>query len=112
MNKEEFAKYVEKINERIHEKLKDDEEIQDFYSRLVVGFNAICEENKKQKEVIDKAIEYATKEKNNYLHHVQKVIGECIDNKGNINSNKAGLIISAVVNTCDCVLDILNEVPE
>ena len=66
----------------------------------------------KQKKVIDKALEYTTKEKNNYLHHVQKAIGECIDDKGNINSNTAGLIISVAVNTCDCILDILKEVSE
>lgn len=56
---------------------------------------------------VDKAVEYITKEKNNYLHHVQKAIGECIDDKGNINSNTAGLLLSAAVNTCDCTLDIL-----
>lgn len=54
MDKEELKKYVEEINERIHDKLKDDEEVLQFYSRLVVGFNAICEENQKLKEVIDK----------------------------------------------------------
>lgn len=67
---------------------------------------------KKQKEVIDKATEYITKEKNNYLHHVQKAIGKCIDDKGNINSNTAGLLLSAAVNTCDCTLNILNGVSE
>lgn len=64
----------------------------------------------KQKKIIDKAVEYTTKEKNNYLHHVQKAIGECIDDKGNINSNTAGLLISAAVNTCDCILDVLNGI--
>lgn len=67
---------------------------------------------KKQKEVIDKTTEYITKEKNNYLHHVQKAIGKCIDDKGNINSNTAGLLLSAAVNTCDCTLNILNKVSE
>lgn len=74
--------------------------------------NELMEQCKKQKEVIDKAKEYITKEKNNYLHHVQKAIGKCIDDKGNINSNTAGLLLSAVVNTCDCTLNILNEVSE
>lgn len=57
MNIEECTEYVEKINERIHEILKDDEEALDFYSRLVVSLNATCEENKRQKETIDKVIE-------------------------------------------------------
>lgn len=57
MNIEEFTEYVEKINERIHEILKDDEEALDFYLRLVVSLNATCEENKRQKETIDKVIE-------------------------------------------------------
>lgn len=70
------------------------------------------EESKMQKEAIDKAAEYIIKEKNNYLYHVQKVLGKCIDNKGNINSNTAGLLLSAAVNTCDCTLNILNEVSE
>lgn len=56
MDIEEFTEYVEKINERIHEILKDDEEALDFYSRLVVSLNATCEENKRQKEIIDEAI--------------------------------------------------------
>ena len=54
MDIEKFTKYVEEINERIREKLKDDEEMLQFYSRLVFCLNAICKQNKKQKEVIDK----------------------------------------------------------
>lgn len=61
MDKEEFIKYVEKINERIREKLKDDGKALEFYSHLVVCFNRICGESQKQKEVIDKAIEYMKK---------------------------------------------------
>lgn len=61
MDKEEFIKYVEKINERIREKLKDDGKALEFYSHLVFCFNRICGESKKQKEVIDKAIEYMKK---------------------------------------------------
>ncbi len=57
MDKEEFIKYVEKINERIREKLKDDGVALEFYSHLVVCFNRICGENQKQKEVIDKVEE-------------------------------------------------------
>ena len=62
--------------------LAEFEAIIDFYEQQA----------KKQKEVIDKITEYITKEKNNYLHHVQKAIGKCIDDKGNINSNTAGAI--------------------
>lgn len=57
MDKEEFKKYVEKINERIREKLKDDGVALEFYSHLVVCFNRICGESQKQKEVIDKVEE-------------------------------------------------------
>lgn len=61
MDKEEFINYVEKINERIREKLKDDGNALEFYSRLVVGFNRICDESQKQKEVIDKATNWTIK---------------------------------------------------
>lgn len=54
MDIEKFTKYVEEINEHICEKLKDDEETLQFYLQLVFCFNTICEQNKKQKEVIDK----------------------------------------------------------
>lgn len=61
MDKEEFIKYAGKINERIREKLKDDGVALEFYSHLVVCFNRICDESQKQKEVIDKAMEYINK---------------------------------------------------
>jgi len=54
MDKEEFIKYVEKINERIRKKLKGDGVALEFYSHLVVCFNRICNESQKQKEVIEK----------------------------------------------------------
>lgn len=56
MNYEEFMKYVDKMDNNIRKKLKDNEEELTFYSQLVISLNAICEENQKQKEVIDKAI--------------------------------------------------------
>ena len=52
MDIEKFTKYVEEINEHICEKLKDDEETLQFYLQLVFCFNTICEQNKKQKEVV------------------------------------------------------------
>lgn len=61
MNYEEFMKYVDKMDNNIRKKLKDNEEELTFYSQLVISLNAICEENQKQKEVIDKAIEYINK---------------------------------------------------
>lgn len=60
MNYEEFMKYVDKMDNNIRKKLKDNEEELTFYSQLVISLNAICEENQKPKEVIDKA--------NKYLH--------------------------------------------
>lgn len=54
MDKEEFIKYVGKINERIREKLKDDGVALEFYLSLVVCFNRICDKSQKQKEIIDK----------------------------------------------------------
>lgn len=57
MNYEEFMKYVDKMDNNIRKKLKDNEEELTFYSQLVISLNAICEENQKQKEVIDKVIE-------------------------------------------------------
>lgn len=61
MDKEEFIKYVGKINERIREKLKDDGVALEFYLSLVVCFNRICDKSQKQKEVIDKAINWLVK---------------------------------------------------
>ena len=76
--KEEIKIYTDKMNESIKDKLKDDREELEFYCRLVECFNRVSEslfklkdrdlireieisklqdENKKQKEVIDKAIE-------------------------------------------------------
>lgn len=94
MNNDELIEYAIRTSKVIKEEIKP---------KLIDYFY-------KQREVIDKAVEYTTKEKNNYLHHVQKAIGECIDDKGNINSNTAGLLISAAVNTCDCILDVLNGI--
>lgn len=116
MNKEEIKDYLKRVDELGAKLTEEDKET---YTWLIYGYNQCAkllneteQQVKKQKEVIDKTIEYITKEKNNYLHHVQKAIGKCIDDKGNINSNTAGLLLSAAVNTCDCTLNILKEVSE
>ena len=57
MNYEEFMKYVDKMDNNIRKKLKDNEEELTFYSQLVISFNETCNKNQKQKEVIDKTIE-------------------------------------------------------
>lgn len=56
MNYEEFMKYVDKMDNNIRKKLKDNEEELTFYSQLVISLNAICEENKQLKEKINKVI--------------------------------------------------------
>lgn len=61
MNYEEFMKYVDKMDNNIRKKLKDNEEELTFYSQLVISFNETCNKNQKQKEVIDKALEYINK---------------------------------------------------
>lgn len=94
MDIEKFTKYVEEINERIREKLKDDEEILQFYSRLVFCFNAICEQNKKQKEVID-----------NITNNIQN------DIDGFITINDHGEC-SDILELLKIYLDILKEVSE
>lgn len=61
MNYEEFMKYVDKMDNNIRKKLKDNEEELTFYSQLVISFNETCNKNQKQKEVINKAMEYINK---------------------------------------------------
>ena len=76
MTQEEFIKYTERMNKNIVSLLKGNEEELAFYSQLVISFNNVCEKNdrlekkinglineteqqcKKQKEIINKAIEY------------------------------------------------------
>lgn len=65
MNYEEFKKYVDKMNESIFNKLQDNEDELVFYVQLIKQFNKLCKEKieveqkcKKQKEVIDKAVEF------------------------------------------------------
>ena len=104
MNYEEFKKYVDKMNENIFNKLKDNNDEQFFYVQLVKRFNEICSEQleseqqvKKQKEVIDKAIEYIESNSNIYL---------------NIMGNKIGFFNENDGYTPIELLDILNEVSE
>ena len=54
MSEEEYRQHVNKINENIGNILKDHDEELMFYVNLVKRFNDICEESKKQKEVISK----------------------------------------------------------
>lgn len=116
MDKEQEKQFKEHIKKMAREEIQKtftDNLMETLNSAFIFKYVETLElKCKKQKEVIDKVAEYIIKEKNNYLHHVQKVIGKCIDDKGNINSNTAGLLLSAVVNTCDCTLNILKEVSE
>ena len=79
MTKNEFSKYVDEMNENIRRKLKNSKEQLEFYSILVNTFNKVCEENIKQKEVIDKITEiinyYGIDEEHNddlILRHILK----------------------------------------
>ena len=65
MNYEEFKKYVDKMNESIFNKLQDNEDELVFYVQLIKRFNELCKEKieveqkcKRQKEVIDKSIDF------------------------------------------------------
>lgn len=63
MTENEFSKYVDEMNENIRRKLKNSKEQLEFYSILVNTFNKVCDENIKQQEAIDKAIEYCDNNK-------------------------------------------------
>lgn len=64
MSEEEYRQHVNKINENIGNILKDHDEELIFYVNLVKRFNDICEESKKQKEVIDKINSFCKDDKN------------------------------------------------
>ena len=53
MNKEEFKKYVDGVNNNIENLLKDNEKELNFYQLLVIAFNQVCNENRKLKQALD-----------------------------------------------------------
>lgn len=69
MNYEEFMKYVDKMDNNIRKKLKDNEEELTFYSQLVISFNETCNKNQKQKEVSQKDFwDYQVDEQDGYYY--------------------------------------------
>lgn len=100
MTQEEFIKYTEKMNKNIANLLKNNEEELAFYSQIVRSFNNVCEKNdrlgkkinglineieqkcKKQKEVIDKAIELL----GNYKHYSTPDEKQNSDNEDLVNN--------------------------
>lgn len=53
MNKEEFKKYVNEVNNNIENLLKDNEEELSFYQLLINTFNRVCEERNNLEQALD-----------------------------------------------------------
>lgn len=53
MNKEEYKKHVDEVNDNIENLLKDNEEELSFYHLLVNAFNQVCEERKNLEQALD-----------------------------------------------------------
>lgn len=53
MNKEEFKKYVDGVNNNIENLLKDNEKELSFYQLLTITFNQVCNENRKLEQALD-----------------------------------------------------------
>ncbi len=113
MNYEEFKKYVDKMNENIFNKLKDNNDEQFFYVQLVKRFNEICSEKleseqkcKKQKEAINKIDNYI----NNY--DVFKVFSFPLMKRWEEQQVKSSIDYEFKTSLVKDLKDILNEVLE
>lgn len=113
MNYEEFKKYVDKMNENIFNKLKDNNDEQVFYVQLVKRFNEICSEKleseqqcKKQKEVINKIDNYI----NNY--DVFKVFSFPLMKRWEEQQVKSSIDYEFKTSLVKDLKDILKEVSE
>ena len=113
MNYEEFKKYVDKMNENIFNKLKDNNDEQFFYVQLVKRFNEICSEKleseqkcKKQKEAINKIDNYI----NNY--DVFKVFSFPLMKRWEEQQVKSSIDYEFKTSLVKDLKDILKEVSE
>ena len=113
MNYEEFKKYVDKMNENIFNKLKDNNDEQFFYVQLVKRFNEICSEQleseqkcKKQKEAINKIDNYI----NNY--DVFKVFSFPLMKRWEEQQVKSSIDYEFKTSLVKDLKDILKEVSE
>lgn len=58
MNKKEWKKYVDKVNNNIENLLNDNEEELGFYYLLANSFNQVCEERKNLEQALDEIEKY------------------------------------------------------
>lgn len=58
MNKEEYKKHVNEVNDNIENLLKDNEEELSFYHLLVNTFNQVCEERNNLEQALDEIEKY------------------------------------------------------
>ena len=58
MNREEYKKHVNEVNDNIENLLKDNEKELNFYQLLVKTFNQVCEERNNLEQVLDEIEKY------------------------------------------------------